>query len=583
MTRALKFLRALGGWSLRKLAWLFVLLVVVVYGLWFIATYDMVSPAPLETMGGTPTEEGQWLVSQQGVELATIVPDSVRLKNPRDVLIKQEDSKQISGVLVGADGDSVWLFVSRTLVRVPQALGLVQPVPPESVEHRSGRVLLSILVPLGLLWCAGLALANRFKEGFRSGHHRLESYIAARRSKQLVHGFMVLIVCVGLVPQASFVAEEVFGLGLGLGSGVEGLGRLVAAHGPFVLLVVGVIWVVDRSLKHAVEWLEFEDFRERVKIFAEEASSTARADLEPQIALTLKHREILEHIAEAPLSLPVQLVAAGVVPRAKAGPKGDFRKVWKNYPQQVRRFEKMEERATIGERRFNDAAKVVRELVLLSFLRFDLGVLVVTDRAREALALPRLLFIPRIPVSWRVELARAESELQAGNSGESLRICGRLLEAALKLILKELHPGQQVMRACRVWLGSSEATLQDMALGNLKHVFDKSISTHKKYLKKAAREDIVVELSWDQPVADSLTGMLDACWAIRNRQSHAKEAALLYESTRHVGEVWDAHDLVTLTRIFLRSVQDKLRLEFTMASVDAELSVEEIGSDIAAE
>ncbi len=168
--------------------------------------------------------------------------------------------------------------------------------------------------------------------------------------------------------------------------------------------------------------------------------------------------------------------------------------------------------------------------------------------AREQLALPTTLLLPRIPSHARAQLARATADLQRGNARSAASLCGGILEGLAKKVVQQclgpdLSPAnkdlQKEMAACGIkWSGLDGASVGTLGLVLGELFGDRLPKLTLSAAGAAARTKPQLEFG------RTLSAIVKAATPVRNAFAHDKT------SIDERSEPVLAFRLLQLTRVF---------------------------------
>lgn len=442
-----------------------------------------------------------------GGRYATAVPQDALLAVAKPASLEMDGKRYAVGI-TGASRDEIWLDVGHRTVVVSQSISLGPPGRQDDADE-PGRAWWFFVGVMFLAWIAYGSIEKRVVTG-RWGAGALD-----------------------------------------LARATEAVGMLLSCGGLLFFIIfdvkIGTIWALL-----PVGWyfgLTFAQFERHPAFLTalEGLRGTSESGLDGIVPkggrwrLSLEHWEVLSRIDREKGDIIRQLIVIGVRPvpilnslAAKSGADrandGDL------YAAELQQHREHNERC-------------VERLKIC----IDLGLLVLTaDRlqltllAREQLALPTMLLLPRMPEHARAQLARATADLQRGEALSAASLCGGILEGLSKHVVKQclksdISAGelQRAMKDRRIrW-----SNLEQAELGTLSLVLGELFGEQRSTLPLSD----FGEIAQTHPRLEfgrTLGAMLKAAAPIRNSFAHANK------SVDQSKETLLAFRLLQLTRVF---------------------------------
>jgi hypothetical protein len=436
------------------------------------------------------------------------VPADAVLPTPQRASVELK-GKRYAVVIVGASRDEVWVHVGDATVVVSQSAALGPPGPESNDSSLPLRILLLFAGVLVLARFANNALVTRVTEG-RWGAGALDfARIVGAASMLSFFGVFAALLIFGIAPGAYFA-----------------------------LIPLG--WVLGTT------FLYFEH-HDAFRAAVEQLRRPADGGLEAAVPashrglLSLDDWDLLARLEREKGDIVRQLIVVGIRPvpqpgtlDARWGPEG---------------YDEEHRRAWDHDVKHNERVVVrLRLCIELGLLVLVANRLQMTLLAREQLALPTTLLLPRIPSHARAQLARATADLQRGNARSAASLCGGILEGLAKKVVQQclgpdLSPAnkdlQKEMAACGIkWSGLDGASVGTLGLVLGELFGDRLPKLTLSAAGAAARTKPQLEFG------RTLSAIVKAATPVRNAFAHDKS------SIDERSEPVLAFRLLQLTRVF---------------------------------
>jgi hypothetical protein len=221
-------------------------------------------------------------------------------------------------------------------------------------------------------------------------------------------------------------------------------------------------------------------------------------------------------------------------------------------------------------------------LLALRLVRWSSDRLVPTFVGLEALELPSVMFVSRLPAPTRMELALAELRFHDGSYGSCAQICGRALEWFTKEAIRYLHPDESGRRSiiARALEGnrprgevdakkpapsvtSPGQPLEKLELGKLCTVLSFYIGEKEKerneFLQRTLPQQQVERLFRHAKAGEHMCNVLRVCRDLRNRWAHDDSTGIA--GLPSASDVESASHLLHLTRVFVCMFCDEFKMD----------------------
>jgi hypothetical protein len=474
---------------------------------------DGLLPPPAEALpaiiaDGGPLEHGRTIAA---------VPADVALLKPEAASLEL-DGKRYHIDIVGASREEMWLAVGDRKLVVPQTITIGPPGP--AAERAWGmEAALVVAIVLALAWLMFATLESRVTEG-RWG-------VGALDLSRAISSIGLLLSVVG------FFGFLIFD---------------VRAGPVWALLPFG--WVFGMTFSHFERHDAFtaaiDELKRPLDVDLAAAVSGSRRWL-----LSLEDWDLLARLDREKGDIVRQLMIVGIRPVPQPN---TLAATWGPLGHGSREEDKAE-----WAHHLEHNERVVERLRLC----LDLGLLVLvanrlqtTLLAREQLALPTMLLLPRIPPHARAQLARATADLQRGDARSAASLCGGIVEGLAKHVVKRSlasNPptSHKALQKAMDEHGIKWSTLEAAPLGTLALVLARVFSSDASKLPlsdfgEQARKNPRLELG------RTLVAVANAATPVRNAFAHERN------SMDQRSEPVLAFRLLQLTRVFAEIVAELL-------------------------